>query len=357
MVGRRPAENMYSIVEKLFRKVWRRAKNAFDEVRTYVSFRHLSGPKKLKLLPDDVVLVCLIKNGAFWLETFMEHYTRLGIRHFVFVDNRSTDGTLDYLLGKDNVTVMQSSLPAKRYENHLRRHAIRKFATGSWCLCVDSDELFDYEHSDELPLKGLIAYLDNEGYTCVIAQLLDMFPEGPIGDGAGDADFAEKFNFYDLSGIHPVMYHNCTYAGFDYFARDNTLGSPDIMWLFGGIRETHFNIPNLSLTKHPLIKVSSSMIPSVHPHWSVRVKCADISALIRHFKFAGDFRGRAKSEVSGKTWESGEPEKYLGGLERSGKLTLKSETSRRFSGASALVAAGFLVTSEKYQQWVREYKQ
>ena len=74
-----------------------------------MSFRHLSGPKKLKLLPDDVILVCLIKNGAFWLDTFMKHYSKLGICHFVFVDNGSTDDTLEYLRAKDKVTVVQST--------------------------------------------------------------------------------------------------------------------------------------------------------------------------------------------------------------------------------------------------------
>ena len=347
---------MRSRVGELLQKAWWRVNHAFDEARTYVSFRHLSGPKRPKLLPEDVVLVCLIKNGAFWLEAFMKHYTGLGISHFVFVDNGSTDDTLNYLMGKDGVTIVQSLLPAKHYENYLRRQAIRRFATGHWCLCVDSDELFDYEHSDKLSLKGLIGYLDHEGYTCVVAQLLDMFPEGPIGDSIDDADFVKKFDYYDLSRLSKHAYHNCTYAGFDYYSRGNTIASPDIKWIFGGIREIHFKIENLSLTKHPLIRVSSSMIPSVHPHWSRGVKCADMTALIRHFKFAGDFRGRTKSDVRSKNWDSGEPEKYLLGLQGGSELTLKLETSQRFSGIHALVAEGFLVTSEKFERWVKDYE-
>ena len=186
---------------QLLQRILRRINRAFDEVRSYISFRHLGGPKKLKLLPDDVILVCLIKNGAFWLETFMKHYTELGISHFVFVDNGSTDNTLNYLLSKDKVTVVQSTLPVKHYESHLRRHAIRKFATGNWCLCVDSDELFDYNHSDKLPLKRLIGYLDHAGYTCVVAQMLDMFPEGPIDAEVDETESARKLILHDLSGL------------------------------------------------------------------------------------------------------------------------------------------------------------
>jgi hypothetical protein len=182
--------------------------------------------------------------------------------------------------------------------------------------------------------------------------MLDMFPEGPIG--AGGADFATEFNYYDLSGIRTHTYHNCAQSGCHYFARENTVGSPEIRWFFGGIRAIHFDT-DVSLTKHSLIRISPEMIPSVHPHCSSQVKCADISALIRHFKFAGDFRGRIKSEVDSKAWETGEPEKYLRGLENSGKLTLKLESSRRFSGTSALVADGFLVTSEKFERWVEQY--
>jgi len=328
----------------------------FRELRTYFSLHHLGGPKTLKLQPDDVVLVCLIKNGVFWLDTFMNHHMSLGVAHCVFVDNGSTDSTLDYLLSKDKVTVVQSTLPVKHYESYLRRHAIRRFATGRWCLCVDSDELFGYHHSDTLPLKGLISYLDREGYTCIIAQMLDMFPEGPIGDIVNSDEFAETFIYYDLTGIHAHDYHSCVRSGFSYFTRENSIGSPDIKWLFGGIRATHFGT-DVALTKHALIRVSRTMIPSTHPHCSGRVKCADISALIRHYKLAGGSRRRIEEDVNSGTWETGEPEKYLQRLESTGNLILKLETSQRFSGTDALVAAGFLVTSEKFQRWVLEYRQ
>jgi hypothetical protein len=344
---------MSSLAGKWFERGSRRLTSWFDEARTALSLRLLSGPKKLALRPDDIVLVCLIRNGRFWLDTFMKHYTELGISHFVFVDNGSTDATLDYLRGRDSVTVVQSTLPAKHYESHLRRRAIRKFATGNWCLCVDSDELFDYHHSDRLPLKGLIGYLDHEGYSCLIAQLLDMFPAGPVG-GSGHADFVNEFDHYDLSQIRAHSYHDCTDSGYDYFARDNTVGSSQIRWLFGGIRAIHFNA-NVTLTKHSLLRVSPTMIPSVHPHCSSRVRCADISALIRHYKFAGDFRRRVESEVKAGTWESGEPQKYLQGLRASDKMVLTLPSSRRFSGTDALIEAGFLVTSEKFERWVAQY--
>src|ERR1700733_10581920 len=106
---------MYSRIRRLFGNACSRVEHAFREARTYLSFQHLSGPKHLQLQPNDVVLVCLIKNGAFWLKTFIKHHTDLGIRHFVFVDNGSTDHTLEYLSSKDQVTVVQSTLPAKYY--------------------------------------------------------------------------------------------------------------------------------------------------------------------------------------------------------------------------------------------------
>jgi hypothetical protein len=346
---------MFRVAGVLLQKIKRRYIQAYHEHKVALSFRHVSGLRRLSLSEDDVVVVCLIKNGYFFIEYFLTYYQKLGISHFVFVDNGSTDGTIALLAGRQNVTVIRSMLPAKYYESDLRRQAIRKFALGHWCLCVDSDELFDYQHSDKIPLKGLIGYLKSNGYSCVVAQMLDMFSENSLNSPAPNpqSDLESRYQFYDLSSIDAFDYHSCALAGLDYFARENTIGSADIKWLFGGIRRAHFNA-YVCLTKHPLFLVSSSMIPAAHPHCSSRVSCADFSTLIRHYKFAGNFHVRIRSEVKDNAWETGDGERYLRALQGP-NLHLMRDTSRRYSAIDDLVKSGFLIGSATYDRWVDNF--
>lgn len=348
-----PMHFMKRIWRSLRRRIEDGSNGAYEYLMTAITVRHVSGPKRLAVGADDVVLVCLVKNGAVFMESFLHHHAQLGVAHFVFLDNGSTDDTVKIASSRGNVTILRSSIPAKRFENTMRRFVIRKFAMGAWCLCVDSDEHFDYPHSDRLPLKGLIAYLNHEGYTCVIAQMLDMFDDEVIGHATDvdDLNIPERHVFYDISNIDKYDYHACSIGGMDYFVRDNTVASPQIKWQFGGVRHTQFKA-YVCLTKHPLMHVSRSMTPSVHPHVSTGVRCADISLLLRHYKFAGDFRGRVQSEVRNKTWNSGESEKYWQELIQPGAVRLKQDTAQRFSGTARLVEDGFLVTSPAFDAWV-----
>jgi hypothetical protein len=46
------------------------------------------------------LLVCCVRNELVRMPAFLEHYRRLGVRHFLVVDNQSTDGLEAYLAGQ-----------------------------------------------------------------------------------------------------------------------------------------------------------------------------------------------------------------------------------------------------------------
>lgn len=338
---------------RLAQKAIHRIRKVYERARTAFSCAHLHGPRYPKLGDEDVVVVCLVKDGATWLEAFLEHHATLGVAHFVFIDNGSSDATLDILRKRSDVTVMRSLLPVKHYESHLRRWAIGRFARGHWCLCIDVDEFLDYPGSGTLPLRGLVGYLNHEGYTCVVGQMLDMFPEHSVSAlGATDArDFLSSFQHYDLSGINAFDYHDRRHVPFEYFLRENIAVSRQIKWLFGGIRRELFEA-SVCLTKHPLVRVLPGVMPSVHPHCVSRAHCADFSVLLRHYKFAGDFIGRTRRQVNIATWDNGEDEHYLRVIDQSNSVHLMRSTSYRFSGVKTLVDQGFIVSSPKLERWI-----
>jgi hypothetical protein len=95
-----------------------------------------------------------------------------------------------------------------------------------WALIVDIDELFDYPHSDELSLPDVLRYLNEREYTVLVAQLLDMFADGPLElvMSGEDDDLRLAYPFFDISSIwktdyefqpHRIPMSRCTGAGSD----------------------------------------------------------------------------------------------------------------------------------------------
>ena len=63
--------------------------------------------KKAKCTDDAVVLICVVKDDLVRIRKFMDHYHKLGVTHFVFVDNESTDGTYEFLLEQEDCDVYE----------------------------------------------------------------------------------------------------------------------------------------------------------------------------------------------------------------------------------------------------------
>src|SRR5215204_2456382 len=174
------------------------------------SVEHLHGPEEVAYEADELVVVCLVRDGRPYVKSFVEHYTSMGAKHLFFLDNGSTDGTVEALKEYDTVTVFRSTLPFKRYQVPMRQYLVERFGGGRWCLCVDIDELFDYPYSDVVSLSSFLSYLNNNSYTAVIAQMLDMFPEESLSEASSEEDepLKERHRFYDISNIRRTSISN-----------------------------------------------------------------------------------------------------------------------------------------------------
>jgi hypothetical protein len=169
------------------------------------SIEHLHGPEEVPYGEDELVVVCLVRDGRPYVKSFVEHYFALGAKHIFFLDNGSIDGTVEALKNYENVTVLRTELPYKGYRLAFKRYLIGRFGKKDrWCLYADIDELFDYPYSDVVSLSSFLRYLSEKSYTAVAAQMLDMFPEEPLSGRAGnleDEPLKERHRFYDLSNI------------------------------------------------------------------------------------------------------------------------------------------------------------
>ncbi|WP_120503748.1 glycosyltransferase family 2 protein [Sulfitobacter mediterraneus] len=316
------------------------------------SLRHLHGPAQLNAGADEVVLIALVRNGSYYLDAFFAHYRAMGIRHFVFIDNGSTDDTLTRIAAEPGTIIDQSALPLAGFEDLIRQYPANTYGQNRWCLYVDMDEVFDFEGRESLGMDGLIAYLNGQGATAMVAQMLEMFPKAPLREVAHlpYAQVLEEFSYFDISTVDKYDYHS-TDIPFSELLKDNTNPNRDIQFCFGGVRGKVFG-EACCLTKHPLIFNGPDVTPAPHPHLSMGVTCADITGVIKHYKFANDPGARDAASLGAGDVAHGEDARRAAVMRNVPDVTLFSLDARPWNRVELLIRAGFVVGSKAFSEYL-----
>jgi hypothetical protein len=303
--------------------------------------RLLSGPRRISASVEEFVVVCLVRNGAIYLPEFLRHYRELGAKHIVLLDNGSTDGTPELAAREIDVTVLRTMAPYKIYKGPMKRWLVTHFGRSNWVLCVDIDELFDYPFRSGFGAVNLLRYLNRHGYTAVVAQMLDLFPRAAITQRSGTA-WREEHLFYSLNDLERQPYAT-------FYGDSNEPPPEGLEVMHGGIRSSAFQVRAL-LTKHPLIFPSRG-ISYLHAHHVSGARVADVSAVLLHYKYVGDFANYVKAAVKAESFsmESREYKQYLRAIEANSGLRLYSETALKFSTVEQLLEQGFLIASDSFR--------
>jgi len=279
---------------RLQRKRWRI--RAFRKRRELSPIRNRT--KQIK--PGDILLFCTQRNENIRLPYFLKYYRDLGVNHFFFVDNDSTDGALEYLAEQPDVSVWhtQSSYKRSRYGMDWLNWLLLRYAHGHWALTVDPDEFFQFPFCDTRPIRALTDWLDASSIKSFSAMLLDMYPKGridaqPYKPGQNPLDIACWFD----SGNYTIE-------------KNKRFGN---LWIQGGARARVF-FPDQpakapALNKIPLVKwdrryvyVSSthSLLPRglnlVYDEWGGE----KASGVLLHTKFLDTFTVKAEEELQRK---------------------------------------------------------
>jgi len=309
--------------------------------------KYLHGPRTVTYGQDELLVITVVRNGQLYVRSFMEHYRALGVAHCVFLDNGSTDDTVDALCSFPNTTVLQTDVPYGKFENTMKRYLAERFSPGRWNLCADIDELFDYPFSDRLLLQHFLRYLNYHAFSTVVAQMLDMFSDAPLADVRSTPEDRvwEKFTFYDVTTIDRPPY--------EWVDRPRD----DIRMHWGGIRRRAFGTDN-GLTKTALVLMDGKVKPFIEWHHALGGVTADVTCLLRHYPFAGAFVDKVHDAVRTSRYgatTTGEYVAYANALEANPKLTLMSKSARAFTGVEPLIDDRFLVVSDEYRRWADCY--
>lgn len=216
-------------------------------------------------------LFCVIKNDREKIELFMAHYRKLGIEKFVFLDNKSSDGTREYLLRQRDVILYESG---QEYSSAKRvswlNRMLAKHGENRWCLVVDSDELLNYIGSEKYNLNDLINIAQKRGYKRIEGFMLDMYSDKNLFQKTYLNNFIEDNIYFDK----------------DSYSLEN---SPFGLTVRGGPRKRLF-YRNMQLSKYPLfyfgkddIMASSHYMYPIYP-----IKECPMWLVLSHYKFVDE---------------------------------------------------------------------
>src|SRR5262245_47263556 len=127
---------------------------------------------------DGVTVVCVARNEADRLPSFLAHYRKLGVRHIHVIDNSSNDHTRDIAGSWPRTTVWSTSASyaAAAFGQLWIAAIVRRHGLGKWVLNVDVDEHLVYDGMDRRDIRSLCAWLRSRQKTRLFAPLIDMYP-------------------------------------------------------------------------------------------------------------------------------------------------------------------------------------
>src|SRR5262249_61669741 len=106
----------------------------YRQLKLRNSIQHIHGRVSLNYSDDELVVVCVVRNGCIYINSFIKHYFTLGVKHIVFLDNGSSDNTIKLASTYSNVTVLKTDLPYSKYENVMKDYLVPRCQIGIWNL-------------------------------------------------------------------------------------------------------------------------------------------------------------------------------------------------------------------------------
>jgi len=293
-----------------------------------------------KIKDGDLLLAFCARDEFVRLPYFLDYYRSLGVRHFLVVDNGSSDNSLEYLKNQPDCSVWwtDGSYRDARFGMDWINSVLRRYADGHWVLVVDPDEFFVYPHQDTRPMASLLDWLDASSIRSFGAMLIDMYgksapKEAKYKQGADPLDVAPFYDPQNYQSRVEKFYFN--------------------LWIQGGPRQRAFFAQNPghapALNKIPLVKWSNKMVfrssthqllpRSLNVTYQHRLPPRVCGALL-HFKFLDLLTQKTQEELKRQQHFKGgrEYRAYTRNLEKS----LWTEQSVRFSDWRQLENLGLI---------------
>jgi glycosyltransferase involved in cell wall biosynthesis len=154
-----------------------------------------------------------MRNERFFLDAFFRHYRSLGIGQFIVLDDRSTDGSVEYFRAQPDCVLLSSQLTfgqeirvtmpggreiTERAGMLMKRVIGETYCSGDYALYVDADEFLVLPPAvPDVPT--LFSRLRAHSIDAIVASLVEFYPR----TAAELRDAAEPRSFDDLVALYP----------------------------------------------------------------------------------------------------------------------------------------------------------
>ena len=328
--------------------------------------------------PGQIRAFLCVRNEAERLPFLLAYYRRAGVDWFFVIDDRSDDGTAEWLAAQPDCTVFRpvGEFGTANYGMDWINALLERHGIGHWRLFVDADELLVYPGDGTLNLPALCAYLGAHGMDGLYAFMLDMYAEGPVAAVTYRAgqDFRDACPLFDadhafrdrlrLAGRPPP------------FPRFEVVGGPRLRCFYPEYRRRGalgYAVPRglaklrrgrfgraLALLPPPASPPLLSKLPLsfgvpgrtyVNNHRTVPLRLAPMTGVLLHFKFFADFHRRvARATAEGQHFDGGtEYARYAAALRADPAFSFAHAGSARWQGSDDLVRRGLMRTDPGFE--------
>lgn len=183
---------------------------------------------------SSVILLCVLRNEMIMLDYFLSYYSDIGVTHFIFVDNGSTDGFIEYMKTKTKLNYMiyytEDSYKDNNYGVDWINHLLNIHCISKWCIVVDIDELLLIK---EKTINELIQKMEMNKSNITFTFLLDMYPKRISNRYKRGQNFLMHSYYYDK--VNTDVYDYSSYEG------DKRNGFYNA-YIHGGVRKRLYNL-------------------------------------------------------------------------------------------------------------------
>lgn len=269
-------------------------------------------------------LCSVVRNEMYFLPSFLRHYRRLGVEHFVVLDDRSEDGTRDYLAGQPDVTLLGSGrgfaevvtpdhgpLAGKpmRMQILWKSFLAQRYALDRWSALADADEFVCLPEG--MSLADAAGRAEEHKSGSVAAVMLDVYPKrladlqhtqtfDPDGDWFFDG---ERHLELGDSGALRVLYPGVRSRLLAELGIVRPSLRQRLSWMIRGRRYKGFN----TLVK-PFLRKWTEADSMLNAHTTTHAPTPSMLLPLKHYKFNYDTFRRVQDAIRGRQYFQGSKE-------------------------------------------------
>ena len=313
--------------------------------QTELSIRSKPEPSSSK-----VTLFAIVRDEMYFLPHFLRHYRALGIGQFWFLDDRSVDGTTDYLMSQPDCGVIHANrtfgeiVNGRPFGTTVKNIVPRQMLMDRWVLTADADEFIVLPPGYDT-ITQVAQALEDNGLKVARALMMDFFPDTlrSLQGASRDLDpFTLCPNFDPWKVLEwPDGAANVTSISLKDGVRPRILMR--LMELGADLGEGMADYRFANVNKSPLVHWHGDvMAPTAH---RVSIDPSDrIQLVLAHFKFYPGHEARNRVAVEeGAHWKNAVEYRILHAAEKHLlDWPLKGPRSLRFTSPQDVAQTGLL---------------